>query len=251
MRTPLDLSLKTLDHTATLIHGAYGAGKTHLLGDFLHWGLKQGGVRFLNIKGEDGYLSMADFSLGMIGETVETRKDYTDALEEYRKLGIFALAVDSLSAAYNLLLRDIVGSVRYPEPARDGEKAKMWWGQLSMGIREMVTESRTATKHVLWVSPYDKSENAITGQKDITPDLPGKSAYGIAGRFDFVGQLKAETLGPTNVKRSVSFAPSTSVLTRLRLPRPITKEIPIGDGGGGWAAIFSEFEKALQAKEKA
>lgn len=252
MRTKLNLNLKDLSHTATLIHGAYGAGKTHLIGDFLRWASPQGPTRFVNIAGEDGYLSVADMGLGEIGETLEVRTDFTNAMRDYQKEDLFALAIDSLPAAYNMLLRSIVGEVRYPEPARDGEKAKMWWGQLSMGIREMVTESRAAAHHVLWVAAYDKSENAITGQKDITPDLPGKSAYGIAGRFDFVGQLKAETLGPSTVRRSVSFAPSTSVLTRLRLPRPITKDIPIGDGGGGWAAIFAEFEKALHSdKEKA
>jgi AAA domain len=246
VRERFSLDIATLDELMVLIHGPYGSGKTHLQGDFLRWAKEQGPIAYLNIKGEDGHASLASMELGMVGETVSTLEDYDAALKDYGAQKVAGLAVDSLPAFYRLVMKKVVGEVRYPEPAKDGEKAKMMWGQLTMLTMGRVIDSRAAAKYVLWVAPFDKSDDPVGGGgKAITPDLPGKLAYGCAGWFDFVGFLQAETLGPNNVQRKVTFAPSAGVLTRQRIPRPITEPITIPQGSGGWTAIFRAMQAAF------
>ena len=248
MRHKLNLGLTTLERLALLLYGGYGAGKTHLQGDFLTWAKEQkrGPVAFLNIAGEDGYLSLNNFDLSKdIVETVETVEDFRGALADFAKGKVFALAVDGATAYYDLLLKSFFGSVRYPDPKIDGERAKMVWGQLTMGMKDAVTESKAAVPYVFWVAPHDKGEDSVTGEKGTTPDLPGKLSRVIAGKFDFVGHLKAETLGPTQVKRRVSFQPSPNMITRQRGTHQITADIQIPEGKGGWKAIMDGLEKTL------
>src|SRR3990167_11125059 len=76
MRTAFDLDLATLDTCLMLIHGAYACGKTHLQGDFLTWAQGRGEVAFLNVKGEDGYASIAAAGLWKVGETVDSVDAY-------------------------------------------------------------------------------------------------------------------------------------------------------------------------------
>src|SRR3990167_10258737 len=97
-----------------LVHGPYGAGKTHLQGDFLTWAKAQGPIGFLNILGEDGYASVAGLNLGEVGYTATDVKEYEEALADFKKQGLVGLAIDSLSAFYRFVLKDIVGEVRYP-----------------------------------------------------------------------------------------------------------------------------------------
>lgn len=248
MRTKFNLDIATLDDLCVLIHGPYGAGKTHLQGDFLRWvrEAKQGKTAFLNIKGEDGHDSLAGMGLGEVGETVDTLDDYDAVLKDFAKAGVVGLAVDSLPAFYRLLLKHFMGEVRYPDPKKDGERAKMLWGQLSMTAMGRVIDSRSAAKYVLWVAPFDKSDDPVSGGKGITPDLPGKLAWGCAGWFDFVGYLSAETHSPTDIRRQVSFAPSGGVLTRQRIPTPITQAVTVPKDKGGWAAIFAAMQAALE-----
>ena len=253
-RHRLNLDLKDLSRLALALHGPYGAGKTFLQGDFLVWAKEQnkGPVHFLNIEGEDGFASLASLGLGNAGETVESTADFEAALRDYHAEKTFGLAVDSLPAYYNLLLKSYLGTVRYPDPKQDGERAKMVWGQVSMGLINAVALSRAAAPYVFWVSPYDKSEDAIggSGTKTITPNLPGKLAQAIAGAFDFVGYLTAQTMGPQQVVRKITFAPSVNVLTRQRISRPITQDIVVPEGRGGWKAIMTALEAALVEPKK-
>lgn len=211
-------------------------------------------MKFLNIKGEDGQKSAASHKLGKRGETVESLTDFNEFVAEYSKKPLLALAVDSLPAFYDLALLDQVGEVRYPDAKKDGERAKFLWGQVGMLTGNAVTRSRQCAKYVLWVSPHDKGEDPISGGKGITPNLPGKLAQGIAGKFDYVGYITAETLGPTNVKRQVNFAPSSTILTRQRSSSPIIKPVIIPEGAGGWEAIWKAMKDAqepiIKEKEK-
>lgn len=245
MRERFDLNLANLDHLSMLIHGAYGAGKTHVQGDFLRWAQPQGPVAFLNIKGEDGHASLAGMGLGAIGDTVSTLDDYDQVMADYKSQKLVALAVDSLPAFYALILRHFVGSERYPDPKLDGERAKMLWGQIGLGIKSRVHLSREAARYVLWVAAYDRSED-IAGGKGITPDLPGKLAYGSAGWFDMVGYLTATTLGPNSVQRKLTFEPSSAFLTRQRLPQPLMKSIDLPQGGGGWKLVYEAIQATFQ-----
>ena len=249
MRPSFDLDIASLARLAILIHGAYGCGKTHLQGDFLRWAREQGPIAFVNVKGEDGYSSLAGMGLGTVGQTAETVEEYEEILGDLRGKKIVGLAVDSLPAFYRLMLVRHVGEPRYPDPKKDGERAKMLWGQISLGMTNAVQQSRYAAPYVLWVAPYDRSQDAVGGGgMAITPDLPGKLAHGCAGWYDLVGYLTAETLGPGRVQRKVSFAPTSAILTRQRAPRMLSSDIPIPEGGGGWVAIYNALQKAFEKK---
>ena len=244
MRAQINLDLTTLDRLAVLIHGPYASGKTHLQGDFLRWGKARGKVAFVNIGGEDGYASIAAMGLGTVGETVTTLSDFDALVSEYSKAGLFAVAVDSLPALEELVVVDKVGSLRYPDPKLDGERAKMLWGQIKLALKARVVASRAMGKVVLWVASHDKAD--IGGSTKTAPNLIGKSAGDSIGWFDCVGELQADTKGPNNVVRSVSFAPSTTIATRQRVAKTITQRIVIPDGGGGWSAIWSALEAAIK-----
>jgi len=66
-----------------MVHGGRGAGKTHLMGDFLKTESKNGLVRFINVVGEDGGLTLRGMGLGDVGEDIDSLKDFNDALTEY------------------------------------------------------------------------------------------------------------------------------------------------------------------------
>ena len=233
-----------------LIFGAYGAGKTHLQGDFLRYYKEQGRkCRFLNITGEDGFQSLKNFDLGEIGETVENLGDYSSALADYHKEGNEVLAVDSLTRIHRLMLIDVVGELRYPDAAKDRGQTQPMWGRINMGLEREVFKSRSAAQYTLWVAPYDRGTNPVEGGDNslITPNLPGQKAFECYGWFDMVGYLSTrQGSGPGKVIRQVSFIDDGRVQTRSRLPRPITEPILIPEGGGGWKSIRTAIEHAFK-----
>ena len=93
MRQRFNLDLTSSEKMTFLIHGNYGVGKTFLLGDMLREEKKSGTVAYINIAGEDGALSIRNLGLGDVGENVDTLTDLKDALADYRKQGLAALAV--------------------------------------------------------------------------------------------------------------------------------------------------------------
>mgnify|MGYP001619626317 CR=1 FL=1 len=245
-RQPFDLNLTSLDTLAVLIYGPYGCGKTHLQGDFLRWAAKKGGaVAFLNIRGEDGMSSLGAMGLGKVGYTADTMEEYESLLGDLRNLHLAALAVDSLPAVYELALIQKYQTLRYPDPKREGDAARAHWGQLSMSVKNAILLSRQAAPLVFWVSAWDQSDDDVGGGKGITPNLPGKLAQEVAGRFDFVGYLKAEAL-VASVQRTVSFAPNSRYLVRQRIARSINHAIAIPENTGGWEAIFTAMTHALK-----
>lgn len=241
MRQRLNLNLTSLDRLMMLVHGDYGSGKTFLGGDMLAYEKSKGPVAFINTKGEDGYMSLASFSLGEIGETVETVQDFRDCLSDLRKLKLRAVFVDSMKYLCRIVTTAEVGQ-RVPK--------KDDWGPVHFNMEQLTTELRSVAQIVLCVCPSDKSVNQLTGDTKITPDLPGREAAGSAGWFDFVGYMRADTRGPKDVVREVDFRPSTSVITRQRLAKPITDIIRIPEGSGGWKAIWSALENSLLKEGK-
>ena len=242
MRHKLNLNLRNLDRFTMLIHGSYTSGKTHLMGDMLRHESKVGPTLFINIKGEDGTLSIADMDLGETGETVENLKDWTELIADYKGKKLRGLGLDSMKALCRIVMEGKVSADRPPE--------KTEYGIIHWFMESLTKELRTLAPIVLCVCPSDKSINQIDGRTYITPDLPGREAAGSAGWFDFVGYLKAETISATEVKRAITFAPHPGIVTRQRLPRPITTEIPIPIGGGGWLTILTAFQKALGEEKK-
>lgn len=250
-RTKLNLDAVDLSRLGTLVHGAYGVGKTHFEGDFLRYYRDAGKtVRFINIKGEDGYLTLAKYGLGECGETVDTVEDFNAAVDDAQKAEVYALAVDSLPAFADLQFRKFCGGeLRYPDPVKDGQRAQMLWGQIKMATKAGVLRTRSAAPYVLWVAAHDKSVDTIedTGGKAITPNLVGAQARESIGWFDFVLHMRAQTEGPGKVRRYLEIAPDERVATRQRLPKAITKQIGVPEGGGGWAAFLKEVQIGVGA----
>jgi hypothetical protein len=238
----IDLSAVEDPHSF-LIYGGYGAGKTHLQGDFLRWCRAQGGqTAFLNIAGEDGYRSLGT-DVGFAA-TVESVDDFDAVVGELAKQDLFGLAVDSLTAWNLLVMVGLLGSARYPDPKIDGERAKMVWGQAAMRTRAGVILSRRAARYVLWVAPHDRSENPVTGERQLSPDLPGRQANGCAGWFEAVGVLTADVLATNHIKREVDFRPRSNTINRLRGTRCMQAPVPIPEGSGGWANILEAVREA-------
>lgn len=242
-RRKLDLDAADLSRLGVLIHGAYGVGKTALEGDFLKWAMAQGmKARFINIGGEDGYLTLAQMGLGKIGEHVDTEQDFKEAIDEAKVDKVQALAVDSLPAYANVQFKLACGGeLRYPDPTVDGERGRMLWGQVKMKTMGGVLRSRAAAPYVLWVAAHDKGTDPIEGGqgKSITPNLVGQQARECIGWFDFVAHMRAQTEGPGKVRRWLEMAPSEQVLTRQRLPIAITKDIELKEGPGNWEKFFN------------
>ena len=253
MREQFDLDLVSLDRFTCLFYGAFNVGKTHLLGDFLLWARDRGQqIAYVNITGEDGYASLASMGLGAVGETVSSLDDYDEVMRDYATRKVGALAVDSLPALYRLVMRALMPGheIRYPDPKLDGDRSKMLWGQLQMKTFGRVLMARDPAPYVLWVSPYDRSEDPIQGGgggKGLTPDLPGRLAYGCGGWFDFIGYMSADTISATQVRRQVTLAPSGGMLTRQRIPRQITRPLDLSAPRGGWATIFNAIEQEFLA----
>lgn len=222
-----------------LFHGQYGHGKTDLLGDALRTEKEFGEVLFVNVKGEDGYMTVSNMGLGDSGVEMESYKEFDELTDYLIAHPLRAMAVDSL--------KPIVQKAVYGKVLGDGvvPSKSEHWTQIHFAMESLCTRLRRCAKYVLCACPSDKSVNAIDGQTYITPDLPGRQAVGSAGWFDMVGFIKAETTGPKTVNRTVLFAPSPTVVTRQRLPKQIIEPIKLPQGPGGWKAIKAEIEKSL------
>lgn len=240
MRKLFDLDLKTLDRATFLFHGNYGVGKTHLLGDALRHESQIGPVKFVNITGEDGQLSIANFGLGKVGETVETLQDLTEALTEYKKANLRALAVDGGKYLGKMVIKAVCGD-RLPSVGRGSND----WQEIHAKFENVIGQLRWVAPIVILASSSDRSMDQVSGELSLTPDLPGRQAAGVAGMFDFVFTLKAVAVGPNQIRRTIETAPSPNVITRSRLPRPLPASIEIPANGGGWKKLMEEIQKCL------
>ncbi len=237
MRKRFDLDVTTPDKLAILVHGGYSVGKTRLAGDCLKHEKQAGEVRFINVVGEDGYLSNGDLGLGAVGETVETVADFEEMLAEYAKTPLRAVAIDSMKALVRLVMLKACGG-RMPE--------KTDYVTIHWVMENLVTSLRRIAGIVFCVCPSDRSvDSQITGRTMITPDLPGREAHGSAGWFDLVGYMTADVVGPNKVARKVSFAPNSQYVTRQRFRRLIP-DITIPEGEGGWVRIWGAVQEALK-----
>ena len=116
----------------------------------------------------------------------------------------------------------------------------MLWAHHRQDLENGVLLTRSAAPFVLWSATYDRTEDPLTGQKSkVSPDLYGKESLQCAGWFDFVCQMRAQTVGPERVNRWLTCKPDESALTRQRLRRAITRDIPIPAEKGGWEALLT------------
>ena len=258
MRKKFSLDMATLDEMLLLIHGGYGKGKTHLGGDMLREEAKHGPVKYINVRGEDGYTSIAKFGLGDVGETCETYEDLKEVRNEMRAkaTGVYkdspdgsrtwitrpapyrACVLDSAKQVGSLIARSITGSDR---PLRTGN-INNEYGPFNWEIDNFFKSLRGCAQVFMVICPSDKSVDQLTGDNLWTPDLPGRNAVGSAGWFDFVFVLDAKVIGPNKVKRRLITGPESSIVTRTRLPQPLPTEIDIPEGGGGWLKLRTAIE---------
>lgn len=238
MRHKFNLDTQELDGYTILVHGGRGSGKTYLAGDFLKTESKVGPVRFINVVGEDGSLTLRGMGLGDVGEDIDTLKDFLDALKEYQTLKIHAIAVDSIHALSRWIMQKVTGSDRLPE-IKTGTNE---WGDFHQQSYNTYMSLRRAAKMIMCTCPSDKSVEQLSGKTFVTPDLPGRQAAGSAGWFDFVGYLEASN-SPTGVTRTFNMTPNNTIIVRQRLPKQIADAIKLPPGPGGWLAIRTEIEK--------
>lgn len=241
MRQILNLNLKSLERFTMLLHGGYGVGKTGLLGDMLRYEAKNGPVRYVNIAGEDGYLSIANLGLGEIGETVDTLKDFKEAMAEYRKLGLAALAIDGGKQFGQLCIKDVCGD-RAPKVGGNSDD----WSRIHREFESTIASLRSVAPVVVMASSSDRSLDQISGQTSLTPDMPGRQAAGVGGQFDFVFVVRAQALSPTKVRRWIVTSPEANTVIRQRLPKALPGEIEIPEGGGGWEKLKKAMDEAMK-----
>ena len=240
MRERFNLDLKTLDKFTMLIHGNYGTGKTYFLGDMLKTESASGPVRFLNLRGEDGMLSLADAGLGDVGETVDTLKDFQDALADYAKLGLAALAIDAGKSFGKIITKSVCGE-RLPSVGKGSDD----WQKIHQAFEASIAALRGVAPIVVMAASSDRSMDQISGEMSLTPDFPGRQAAGSGGQFDFVFVMRSMPTGPNKIRRSLLTSPVANTVIRARLPRPLPTEIELPEGPGGWAKLRAEMQRTL------
>lgn len=238
MRRKFNLDTQELDGYTILVHGGRGSGKTYLAGDFLKVESKNGPVRFINVVGEDGSLTLKGMGLGDVAEDIDSIADFTAALKDYQAAKVHAIAVDSVHALSKWIMQKVTGSDRLPE-IRQGTNE---WGDFHQQSYNAYMALRRSAKMIMCTCPSDKSVEQLSGKTFVTPDLPGRQAAGSAGWFDFVGYIEASN-GTEGVTRTFNMTPNNTIIVRQRLPKQITASIKLPPGPGGWQVIKDAIEK--------
>lgn len=244
MRERFNLNVSTLDRFTMLLHGNFGAGKTHLLGDMLRSESKRGPVLYINIKGEDGHLSISGMELGDVGYTVDSIPDLKELLLEAKQANIRAIGMDGFKELGAMVIRKVCGD-KLPSVGKGSDD----WQRIHKEFDDLVKSFRTFAPIFVAACSSDRSMDQITGEISLTPDLPGRQAAGVAGMFDFVFIVKAQATNPTTVKRTLLTAPTANTIIRQRLPKPLPNEIDLPSGGGGWDKLMAAMHACL-TKEK-
>ncbi len=250
------------DGLSFIVHGNYGAGKTHLIGDLLREESKDGGsVAFINTVGEDGATSIAAMGLGQQGYNVSSRVELLDLCDYFIANGrLTALGLDSARVLQHFVIRAVVGADRWESLELDIQPNE--WNNIHRAMSQTLLKLKQAAKWVLCVCTSDISVDMVTSQTTTTmgtksqggkvskgsfvsPDLYGKMHSVIAASFDMAGFLRAEAMGST-AERSIRFTTSNNILTRQRLTHEITQDIKIPSGKGGWLAIKRTVEEHMK-----
>lgn len=228
-----------------LLHGNYGSGKTHLLGDYLRFEAERTKqpVFFINMKGEDGYTTVVDLEdvPGIMAVTVDTYDDLMLALTEAKKLNASAGGIDGYHRIYPFTFRKKLGADRLPIVGGSTNE----WSECHKLVEDLTDTLRYYAPFIFCTSASDKSVDQIKGETQTTPNFAGRNAAGIAGHFDYVFCLENEVLGPGKIRRVLRTAPVAKMVVRYRLPKPLPTELVMPEGRGGWKMIRAEIEKAI------
>jgi hypothetical protein len=245
MRTPIVASTEFTGGTF-MLHGPYGSGKTHLLGDMLQTEAGEGPVRLINLKGEDGYMSIHSEILSLAeGETCADWADLEGALTDAKKAGVRAIGIDGFHRIYPMVYKSLFGTDRTPSIGGQTNE----WGAAHKKAGDLMDTLRYYAPIVVVSSASDKSMDQLRGETHTTPNFPGQMAAGVGGRFDFVFYLDSEVVGPSKIKRTLRTAPVSKMVVRYRLPRPLPPSIDLPDGPGGWKLIVNAINKSMGQPE--
>jgi hypothetical protein len=232
---------------SVLITGLYNVGKTYLLGAALAHHTRNGekGV-FVHVGEEPSFASLGAHNLENVTlYSIETYKDF-EVLERDLIKGAFTVgALDSLEALVELAAADITGGDRVIGEGK-GEYGKTEWSLLKFRVFRALARLQKSCQWVLASCPLTIRENQITGEKLVTPALPGQQAYGILGRFSYAGVLRAKVVDATTIQRRITFAPSGRYQTRCNSIRPIVQDITVPSGTGAWAPIQNALDKSME-----
>lgn len=243
--------LQKIERFAMLVHGGGGAGKTHLMGSALQYESQFGDCAFVNVKGQDGFSSLAGYTFPSNVDLIEL--DNYDEIQRYVTDNTFRLlAVDSLRDVHRFSVNKTTLGKRLPKSGQNNNE----YTQIIFDFESLLGDMKSSAHRFLTVCTSDRSTDQLTGKINITPDLTGRLAAGISSSFDFVGFLSAsQNMGI--LRRSLSFQPMTvsiskdqdlSVVTRTRgLVRPVTEDIQIPRGLNAWDKILAVFEAHLKA----
>jgi len=245
VRRLINLDTTILEHPSLLFHGLFGTGKTYILGDVLRSEAANGPVRFINIKGEDGYLTLAHMGLGEVGEEVENLTDLEAVIADYAKLGLRALGVDGLPHMSRLVIESVCGPDGVPRISKEQND----WVSIHRRFEGLIRKLRWIAPVFVATSSTDRSMNQIDQEIWLTPDLAGKQATGIGGMFDFVFLCKTRQTSPGVTQRYLYTVASNTVV-RARLPRALPPQIVMPQGPGGWEILKRAMEACLKPEGK-
>jgi len=242
-RMRFNLDVRHLEELAVLAIGPYNSGKTYLMADFLKEQQKEGEVAYIDMAGEKGSLSAANFKLGDFGYRIENYTELKGVLAYLKGRKLAGVGLDSLPELVAILSKKVTGGDLWPdEPAK--------WNELHSTLKATIKELKATCPWVFCTTvaaiETDPEHKELTGMtiKYLAPDLPGKQARFIIGCFDMAGYLEVKKVGPKTTRAFIVDAPAR-LLVRQRLPNPITEKIQLGDGPGGWTAIRTRIQRAL------
>lgn len=237
-REKFNLDTQELDGYNILIHGINASGKTHLCGDFLLSEKANGAVKYVNVRGEDGALTLKGMGLADVAEHIDSYDSMEECLDDSRKTKVHALAIDSLAPLNSWARVKLFRTDRMPSNSDE-------WTELHRLMHNIMLKAKKSAKYVMCTCSSDRSVDQVTQKTYVTPDLPGKEARSSAGWFDFVGYLSAEATGPKVIKRTLLMAPNALITVRQRLPKQIMGELMLVEGTGSWNVIKAAIEGGL------
>jgi len=255
LRKGLDLDLQSLtDGFSICPHGNYNTFKTYLGGSMLDWILSQGGrAVFLNISGEDGYRTLANFP-DIVPSThiwnAETYKDIEQAQEELEGDPVDGLVVDSGKVFAEKVALKITEGVNRPlRVSNEKGVSNTDWPDMHHYLPQMIQRLRRCAKYVMVTCSSDIAADPLETEgrwfekksRQIRPDFPGKSSGFSRGWFDFLGYCEVDaTLGKSD--RYIHFEYDDRFATRARVVVPFRRAIKLPEGLNCWEAVYKELE---------
>lgn len=263
----IDLNLRSLDRFSMLVHGDYNTFKTYMVGSFLSYLIRQDKrVVFWNVKGEDGYQTLAAFPeidpKKHIWE-LETYQDIETALAELVAKPYDGLGIDSGKLWADKVMLMFTGGEDRPlrVPKGKGDHSQEWplmhhkMERMMQAIRQCAAQAMITCPSDLSAHHLDPSTDTWTKEKRVTPNYPGNEATRASGWFDYVGYAEVRATAPGEQRRLLHFEYSEKFVSRARVITPFKEAIRIPDcsppyqGPSAWEIVQAELKAHLGQKD--